>query len=101
MISDDGAKFISEILTTFALTHEEVVTRRQMKSTYVPDDGTNSPSQHTVSTVGGGQERPPTATRSFSKEEKRGSNSKNSIKDKKKLDHNNSKLKDNGVKRGL
>ena len=100
MIADDGAKYISEVLSTFALTHEEIVTRRQLKSTYVPDDGTSSPSQQTVSTAGG-QERPPTATRSFSKEEKRGGgNAKNNSKEKKK-DPNISKLKETGIKRGL
>ena len=102
LIADDGAKYISEIISTFALTHEEIVTRRQLKSTYVPDDGTSSPSQHTVSTAGGGgPERPPTATRSFSKEEKRsGGNAKHNSKDKKK-EPNISKLKETGIKRGL
>jgi len=101
LIADDGAKYISEVISTFALTHEEIVTRRQLKSTYVPDDGTSSPSQQTVSTAGGGgPERPPTATRSFSKEEKRGGgNTKHNSKDKKK-EPNVSKLKETGIKRG-
>jgi len=68
------------------------VTRRQLKSTYVNEEGATSPSHMLC------QERPPTATRSFSKDEK-SKNNKN--KDKKNKDtNNNNKLKENGMKRG-
>ena len=89
-ISDEGAKHISEILSTFRLTHEEIVTRRQLRSTYIPDDGSNSPSQTSAS-----HDRPPTATRSFSKDDK-----KNNAKNKDKKKEPNNKLKENGLKRG-
>ncbi|XP_066913026.1 leucine-rich repeat-containing protein 71-like isoform X3 [Clytia hemisphaerica] len=89
-ISDDGAKHISEVLSTFQLTHEEIVQRRQLRSTHIPDDGSSSPSQTSTS-----HDRPPTATRSFSKDDKK-NNAKN--KDKKKEPAN--KLKENGLKRG-
>lgn len=95
-ISDDGVRCIADVLSTFPLTHDEIVTRRQLKSTYVvpsaTDDGIGSLSHTSASN----QERPPTATRSFSKEEKR-NNAKNK---EKKKDPNVSKLKENGVKRG-
>ena len=84
--------FKIKVLSTFSLTHEEVVARRQLKSTYANDEGgAISPSHISC------QERPPTATRSFSKDEK-SKNNKN--KDKKNKDTNNNKLKDNGIKRG-
>lgn len=81
---------IFKVLSTFALTHDEVVARRHLKSTFINEDFLRSPSQLSVT------ERPPTDTRSFNKDEKKHKEKSGG----KKKDGNNNKLKDTGVKRG-
>jgi len=89
-ISNAGASMLAEALSTFALTHEQVVARRMLKSTHIPteDSTTISPNHSSY------QERPPTASRSFSEKRNKDKSSK------KKDANNNNKLKDSAVKRG-
>ena len=79
-----------QALSTFSLTHDQVVARRILKSTFTNDDSLQSPGNSAS------HDRPPTANRSFNKDDRK-------TKDKgKKKEPVNNKLKETGsVKRGL
>lgn len=90
-IGDEGAKKLASALSTFALNHEQIVARRMLKSIRSNEELLGAPSNPFL------QDRPATASRSFSKEDKKHKDKSNS----KKKESSNNKLKDpNTIKRG-
>lgn len=78
-------------LSTFPLTHDQVVARRMLKHSQMNNEDASTYSPNHSTSV----ERPPTANRSFSKAEGKGKDKSN-----KKKDTGSNKSKDSAVKRG-
>ncbi|KAK3709656.1 hypothetical protein QZH41_010993 [Actinostola sp. cb2023] len=57
LISDAGASKIAEVISSFSLSHEEIIARRLLISKKSPDDVT-SPSRSLNAPTGGSKERP-------------------------------------------
>ncbi|XP_020608513.1 leucine-rich repeat-containing protein 71-like [Orbicella faveolata] len=57
LIGDNGASKLAEVLSSFALSHEEVVARRLLISKKTPED-TGSPSRNLNAPTGGSKDRP-------------------------------------------